>query len=215
MVDLTKVEGLTDEQKAGLTSLFDDEIGGLKNKVEELLNEKKTVQQGLTEKEQALEDARKAAAKAHEEKLIADGKTDELKTFYEEQLAEKTAALTAEAEKASNALKSRDKADILNKVSSLVSDDFKAVAEPMLSNMLKISYNDQGQATTAFEYDGNVVATDVESFKGWASEQPAFQKILKGVDSGGAGTTQSHGGGAVNDSDSAFKQRLKKAGLTN
>lgn len=197
MVDLTGIDGLNEEQTAKLSALFDSEIGGLKNKVDELIGEKRNVQQSSQEKDQVIEDARKAAAKAHEEALIAAGKTDELKAFYEEQLATTTAELTKSAQTAKDALISRDKSDILNKVSSLIHDDFKDVSSAMLSNMLEIGYNDQQQLTTQFKHNGEVVANNVEEFKGWAGEQDSFKKILKGVDSSGANTTPSQGSASV------------------
>ena len=124
MVDLTGIN-LDEEQTAKITALFDSEIGGLKNKVDELIGEKRNVQASSTEKDQIIDDARKAAAKAHEETLIASGKTDELKAFYEEQLATTTAELTATAKTAKDALTSRDRGDVMGKVMGLVHDDHK------------------------------------------------------------------------------------------
>jgi hypothetical protein len=162
-----------------------------------LIGEKRNVQQSSQEKDQVIEDARKAAAKAHEENLIAAGKTEELKSFYEEQLATTTAELTATAKTAKDALMSRDKNDVLSKVSSLIHDDFKDVSSDMLSNMLEIGYNDQQQLTTQFKKNGEVVANNVEEFKSWAGEQDSFKRILKGVDSSGANTIQSQGSASV------------------
>ena len=197
MVDLTGIEGLNEDQTAKLSALFDSEIGGLKNKVEELIGEKRNVQQSSQEKDQVIEDARKAAAKAHEETLIAAGKTDELKAFYEEQFATTTAELTASAKTAKDALTSRDRGDVMSKVMGLVHDDHKWNSEAMLSNMLEIGYNDQQQLTTQFKSNGEVVANNVEEFKSWAGEQDSFKRILKGVDSSGASTTQSRARGSV------------------
>ena len=197
MVDLTGIEGLNEDQTAKLSALFDSEIGGLKNKVEELIGEKRNVQQSSQEKDQVIEDARKAAAKAHEETLIAAGKTDELKAFYEEQLATTTAELTASAKTAKDALTSRDRGDVMSKVMGLVHDDHKWNSEAMLSNMLEIGYNDQQQLTTQFKSNGEVVANNIEEFKSWAGEQDSFKRILKGVDSSGASTTQSRASGSV------------------
>ena len=197
MVDLTGIEGLNEDQTAKLSALFDSEIGGLKNKVEELIGEKRNVQQSSQEKDQVIEDARKAAAKAHEEALISAGKTDELKAFYEEQLATTTAELTATAKTAKDALTSRDRGDVMSKIMGLVHDDHKWNSEAMLSNMLEIGYNDQQQLTTQFKHNGEVVANNVEEFKGWANEQDSFKKILKGVDSSGANTTPSQGSASV------------------
>ena len=215
MVDLTGIDGLNEEQSAKISALFNDEIGGLKNKVEELIGEKRHVQQSSQEKDQVIEDARKAAAKAHEETLIAAGKTDELKSFYEEQLASTTAELTAAANTAKDALTSRDRGDVMSKVMSLVHDDHKWNSEAMLSNMLEIGYNDQQQLTTQFKSNGEVVANNVEEFKSWAGEQDSFKKILKGVDSSGANTTQSQSSSAANGNDTQTKlaQRLKAQGL--
>jgi hypothetical protein len=216
MVDLTGIDGLSEEQSAKISALFNDEIGGLKNKVEELIGEKRHVQQSSQEKDQVIEDARKAAAKAHEETLIAAGKTDELKSFYEEQLASTTAELTAAANTAKDALTSRDRGDVMSKVMSLVHDDHKWNSEAMLSNMLEIGYNDQQQLTTQFKSNGEVVANNVDEFKSWANEQDSFKRILKGVDSSGAGTTQSQGGSAANgdSTQTRLAQRLKQANLT-
>ena len=214
MVDLTGIN-LDEEQTAKITALFDSEIGGLKNKVDELIGEKRNVQASSTEKDQIIEDARKAAAKAHEETLIASGKTDELKAFYEEQLATTTAELTATAKTAKDALTSRDRGDVMGKVMGLVHDDHKWNSEAMLSNMLEIGYNDQQQLTTQFKHNGEVVANNVDEFKSWAGEQDSFKKILKGVDSSGADTTQSRSGSATNGNDTQTKlaQRLRAKGL--
>lgn len=215
MVDLTGIEGLNEEQSAKLKALFDTEIGGLKNKVDELIGEKRNVQASSTEKDQIIDDARKAAAKAHEETLIASGKTDELKAFYEEQLATTTAELTATAKTAKDALTSRDRGDVMGKVMGLVHDDHKWNSEAMLSNMLEIGYNDQQQLTTSFKHNGEVVANNVDEFKSWAGEQDSFKKILKGVDSSGADTTQGRSGSATNGNDTQTKlaQRLRAQGL--
>ena len=212
-MDLSKIEGLTEEQKASITAAMNKEVEGLVNKNTELLDEKKAMQGSAEEQKQIAEDARLAAVKAEEQRLKANNDMEGLKTHYEEQLAEKTATANEAAEKAQNALLSRDKGSVLNQVSSLIHDDFKDVSQPMLSNMLKISYNDQGEAITSFEHEGKVVANNVEEFKGWASEQATFKKILKGVESSGAGTSQSHSGSAANGEDHAFKQRLKAANL--
>ena len=85
----------------------------------------------------------------------------------------------------------------MSKVMGLVHDDHKWNSEAMLSNMLEIGYNDQQQLTTQFKSNGEVVANNVEEFKSWAGEQDSFKRILKGVDSSGASTTQSRARGSV------------------
>ena len=188
MVDLTSIDGLNEEQTAKLSALFDNEIGGLKNKVDQLLGEKKTAQQGLTEKEQALEDARKAAVTAEEERLVESGRYKEALELREKETTAAIATANASALTAKDALQSRDRGDIMNKVMGNIHDDHKWNSEAMLSNMLKDGYNDQQQYAPTFEHNGVVVANSVDEFNSWASEQDSFKRILKGVDSSGADT---------------------------
>jgi hypothetical protein len=221
-MDLSTIEGLnlTADQVAAITAASQADVDaattGLVNKNNELLGEKKTALQSVTEQNEALEQARQAATKAEEERLKLAGDVDGLKKHYEEQLAEATATANNAAETAKNALLSRDKGTVLNEALSLIHDDFKGLAKAELSNMLKIGYNDQQQPVTTFEHEGKVVANNVEEFKGWASEQSSFKKILNGVDSSGADTTQSRGS-ASNDGNtvqSKLSQRLKQHGIT-
>jgi len=212
-MDLSKFD-LTEEQQAAIAAIVEKETEGLRNKNEQLLGEKKTIQGTIAEQAQIAEDARQAAVKAEEARLKATNDIDGLKSHYEAQLAEKTAAANEQAKAAREALQSRDYNSETNKFLSAFHDSHKEAGEAFLSKGLKVGYNDQQQTVTTFEYGGQVVASNIEEFKGWASEQPQFAQYLKGVDSSGAGTTRSHsdsvaGGGE----DAAFNQRLRSAGL--
>lgn len=215
MVDLTSIDGLNEEQTAKLSALFDSEIGGLKNKVDQLLGEKKTVQQGLTEKEQALEDARKAAVTAEETRLIESGQFKEALAVREKEVAEAIAKANESASTANKALLDRDRGDTLGQVMDLIHDDHKWNSKAMLSNMLEIGYNDEQQQVVSFKHDGNVVAKNVDEFKSWANEQDSFKRILKGVDSSGAGTPQSQGSGASMTGKSYSEMSLKERATIN
>lgn len=220
-MDLSKIEGLnlTEDQKTAIMASHQTSIDaattGLVNKNNELLSEKKTVQQLAADKDEALDQARLVATKAEEERLKLAGDVEGLKKHYEEQLAEATATANEAAKKAQDALFSRDKGSEMSKVLGLIHDDYKDIAKAKLSNMLKISYNAQGEVMASFEDQGKVVANNIDEFKGWAGEQDSFKKILNGVNSSGASTEQSRGiSDAGSDKDLAFKQRLKSAGLT-
>ena len=220
-MDLSTIEGLTltPEQQASIMTAhqtgIDAATTGLVNKNNELLGEKKTAMQNVSDQNDALTQARQAATDAEEQRLKLAGDVDGLKSHYESQLAEATAVANTAAEKANAALLSRDKGSVLNDALSLIHDDFKGLAKAELSNMIKIGYNDQQQPVTTFEYEGKVVASNVEEFKGWANEQSTFKKILNGVDSSGANTQQSttSGGGDGNTTQTRLAQRLKQAGL--
>jgi len=214
-MDLSTIDGLSEEQTAKLSALFDNEVGGLKNKVDELLTEKKTATAGKTEAERLTEEARQANVKMAEEKLKLSGDMEGLKTHYETQLAESTALAESRAKQAQTSLDSMHKQTALSGVLANIHDDFKSIASDKLSNMLKIGYNDDGLVKTTFTDNGVTVADSVESFNSWAKEQNQFKGILKGVDSSGAGGHQTTGGvGEGNTVQSKLGQRLKAQGIT-
>ncbi len=210
MVDLTGIEGLNEEQSAKLKALFDSEIGGLKNKVDELIGEKRNVQQTSQDKDQIIEDARKAAVAAEEQRLVESGQYKEALALREKETTEAIAKANESAEVAKGALTSRDRGDVMGKVMGLVHDDHKWNSEAMLSNMLEIGYNDQQQLTTQFKHNGEVVANNVDEFKSWAGEQDSFKRILKGVDSSGASTTQSRASGSVTNKPFSDMNKAEK-----
>jgi hypothetical protein len=209
MVDLTGID-LSEDQTAKLSALFDSEIGGLKNKVDELIGEKRNVQQTSQEKDQVIEDARKAAVAAEEQRLVESGKYKEALELREKETAEAIAKANESSLAAKDALTQRDRSDVMNSVMSNIHDDHKWNSEAMLSNMLEIGYNDQNQLTTQFKNNGEVVANNVEEFKSWAGEQDSFKKILKGVDSSGASTTQSRASGSVTNKPFSDMNKAEK-----
>lgn len=214
-MDLSTIEGLTEEQQQAILGLHNSEVSGLKTKNDELLTEKKTAAEKAAEAEQAAENARLAAQEAEKQRLANEGKFDELKALHEKEIAEKTAAANDQAEKAQQALNQLHKGTALNGALSLIHDDFKGISEAMLSNMIEISYTNENAPVTAFKHNGEVVANNVDEFKSWALTQDSFKKIMNGVDSSGAGANGNNGAsGSGNDKDAAFAQRLKAAGLT-
>jgi len=193
-MDLSKIDGLTEEQKASITQQFSNETEGLRKKNEELLGEKKSIQGTIAEQAEIAERARQAAVTAEEARLKATNDMDGLKSHYEKQLAEQTATANESAKQAKEALLARDKSNAINSALTMIHDKFKPLAKATLSNMLNISYNDQGVAITEYKYEGNVVATNQNELKEWAKGQAVFKQIMTGADSSGAG---SGGGGSI------------------
>lgn len=207
-MDLSKFD-LSEEVTAAIQAEFTKETEGLRNKNEQLLGEKKTIQGSVAEQAQIAEDARQAAVKAEELRLKASNDMDGLKSHYEKQLAEQTATANEAAKATQQALLSRDKGNVLNQAQNLIHDDFKDLAGDRLSNMLKVGYNDQQQPVITFEQDGKVVANNIDEFKSWAGEQPQFSKILKGVDSSGADTKRSQGNGVASGKLTLTEQAIQ------
>ncbi|HHZ94780.1 MAG TPA: hypothetical protein EYN67_04280, partial [Flavobacteriales bacterium] len=101
------------------------------------------MQQTSHEKDQIIEDARKAAVTAEEQRLVESGQYSKALELREKETAEAIAKANESAEVAKGALTSRDRGDVMSKVMGLVHDDHKWNSEAMLSNMLEIGYNDQ------------------------------------------------------------------------
>ena len=163
-MDLDKIEGLnlSEEQKAAILAQNEEDISGLKSKNEQLLSEKKTVQQSEAEKAAELEAARKEKVAAEEAKLIAEGKYKEAQELREKETAELTEKYQKEAEAAKGNLTKFHKGQALNGALSLIHDDFKGVSSAMLSNMINVDYNDDGEAITTFVHEGQIIAKNVE-----------------------------------------------------
>ena len=136
---------------------------------------------------------------------------DGLKAHYEEQLATATATSNQLAQERLEALMSRDKSEVKSQIMANVDPRFKQFAETVLDKSINVSYDEKGAAKFELKL-GDAVYNDAESFLGGAKENEAWQNVLSATNSSGGGATQS-GGAANNDPDSAYKQRLKNAGL--
>jgi hypothetical protein len=211
--DLSKIEGLTEEQQAAIKAMHETETQGLVSKTQELLSETKTAKATASEQAQALEQARQAAVKAEEEKLLAEGKYKEAQELREQERAQLVAEAESKAKMAQENLEKYHKGAALNGALLLIHDDFKDVSSALLDSMIKIDYNEQGEALTKFMKDGNVVANSVDEFKSWAAEQDSFKRIMNGVNSSGAGSSNANGSAGATNENSAYELRLKQAGL--
>ena len=196
-IDYTKIAGLTAEQIAELTDLHQTDVTKLIDNRDEIKLEKIGVQGRLKASEEALESARLAGIAAEELRLVDSGKYTEALALREKETIAAIAQANESASTAREALTSRDRGDVMNGVMGLIHDDHQWNSRAMLENMLEVGYNDQQQLTTAFKHNGEVVANSVSEFKSWAGEQESFKRILKGVDSSGAGTLQASGAGGA------------------
>lgn len=204
-------EGKTPEE---LMVMANERVNGLVTNRDSFRSEKDAATVKAQEALQQAEDTRIALQKSEEDKLKLAGDMDGLKAHYEQVNAESLAREKGLAEKAQGALLDRDKTSAMSKLMSSIDDRFDMAGQAMLSNALNISYNDEGQAIYSFKHNGEVVADSVESFKSWAYENSDYKQILKGVDSGGAGVTQSSGTTGVSGSvQSRLSQRLRAKGV--
>lgn len=212
--DLSKIEGLTEEQIAAIAAMAEESEKGLKAKNEELLGEVKGYKTKIGETESAVEEARRLASEAKEKELKLAGDMDGLKAHYEEQLATATATSNQLAQERLEALMSRDKSEVKSQIMANVDPRFKPFAETMLDNSINVSYDEKGAAKFELKL-GDTVYNDAESFLGGAKENEAWQNVLSATNSSGGGATQS-GGAAVNGNSvqSRLSARLAQKGLT-
>ncbi len=213
-MDLSTIEGLTPEQQAAISAIFEKETEGLKSNRDSFRSEKEAAAAKANEASQAAEAVRQELVAKEQELLKAQGDMDGYRKSVEAEFAKREAVQKELTEKAQNALLARDKTSAMAELQSMLHPERAYAGKVMLSNALNVSYNDEGLANYTFTHNGEVVADSIEAFKSWANENPDYKQVLKGVDSGGAGGTNNNGTHGSSDANSAFKQRLKAAGLT-
>jgi hypothetical protein len=195
------------EMQDKLAELTDANEKITKNR-DDILGEKRSVQTAAAEKDEAI----KLLA---EEKLKLAGDMDGLKSLYAKDSAEAVAKLqdALDRERTTSRKVEYDKEYGSNV--DIFHESHKSAGKAMLSNALKISYNDQGEKITSYVHDGVEVAKTAEEFKSFAAQSDDYKQYLKGVDSSGAGTMQSRSGSATsgNETKNNLAQRLKAKGL--
>jgi len=213
-MDLSTIEGLTPEQSEAILEMHNKETEGLKTNRDAFRSEKEAAAAKATENAQAAEAARQELVSKEQELLKAQGDMEGYRKSVEAEFAKREAVQKELTEKAQNALLERDKTSAMAELQGLLHPDRAYAGKVMLSNALNVSYNDEGKANFTFSHNGEVVADSVESFKSWAAENSDYKQVLRGVDSGGAGVTQSSGGTSAGDSvQSRLSQRLKAQGI--
>lgn len=191
---LADFEGKSPEE---LMAMANDRVSGLVTNRDALKGEKETSALKAQEALDAAEALRAQNVQAQQELLESQGKFKEAQALRDTEHAQQLAVEKSLREKLQDANKQRDNSSAMSDLLKDGHPDFIDGYEAMLSNALSISYNDDNVAQYQFTHKGEVVATDVEGFRGWASENPTYKKYLKSVDSGGAGVTQTRGNGST------------------
>jgi len=191
---------VTQQKPLGGRKMTEEEIKAMQDKIAELiedndkitknrddiLGEKRSVQSAAAEKDEAL----KMLA---EEKLKLAGDMDGLKSLYAKESAETVAKLQDALDRERATTRKGDYEKEFNSNVGIFHDSHQSAGKAMLSNALKISYNDQGEKTTSYQHDGVEVAKTAEEFKNFAEQSNDYKQYLKGVDSSGADTVQTSG----------------------
>lgn len=216
-MDLSGVEGLTEAQIASITAAHDADVTGLKSSNTKLMDEAKNAKNASSEKDSVIEEARKAAAKAEEKRLIDAGEYEKAKAVADEELAKQIAESNTNAEKYKNALDLTHLTTAKSGVKVQVLPEFQDAAEALLNLGVSVSYDDNGAPVTTYKH-GDKEFNSHSDFLNGVADDPMWSRMLKGADSSGAGTKQSNNSGGASSSSidktqSALEQRLKQKGI--
>ena len=214
-MDLSKIDGLTEDQIASINALHDTDVTGLKTKNTQLMDEAKSAKASSHEKDAAVEEARKTALNAEEQRLMLEGKFEEAKKLGEDERARLVAEANANADKYKATLSEYHLSTAKNGVLNKVVEGMEEFALARLDKDVSLSYDDNGNAITVFKHGDKEFATAADFING-VSDDAGWGRMLKGADSSGAGMTQNSNGGTLpssNNTESALEKRLKSKGL--
>jgi len=163
-------------------------VGGLKTKVDELLNEKKTAAQKAKEAEaEALRVSQEAAKKA--------GELDK----FEQSLRGEFGKVLEAKDSELNALRGTVLGSSKKAVLGGFAGDFIAPESlDLVSQLVKTDFDGTEVKTQFTDFAGNVITTDPAEFRKWMAKHPAISHLMRadGASGGGAAGAK-HGGGAA------------------
>lgn len=168
----------------------------------------------LSTKDQTIEEARQAAVKAQEDKLLTEGKYKEAQELREAERAELIAKAEAQAKAATDALKQRDLSEVHSDIMRGVHENFTPAAQALLAANTEVTYGENGEKKVTIRH-GDKEFNSTADFKEFAKTDPTWSAMLSAPNTKGVGATNTTGGQAADDTDSAFKQRLRESGLLN
>lgn len=207
--------GIDEDKAKQVAALHDEDVDGLKAKNKELLGKFDSYKNELSTKDQTIEEARQAAVKAQEDKLLAEGKYKEAQELREKERSELVARANEEAEKARNMLKQRDLSEVHSEIMRGVHENFTPAAQALLAANTEVNYDEQGNKKVIIRHGDKEFNTTAD-FKEFAKTDPTWSAMLSAPNTQGVGATGNQGGQAADgDKDSAFRNRLRESGLLN
>lgn len=202
-MDLSSIEGLTEEQQSAVLSLHETETKGLRDNRDTLLTEKQEAKRVADEASAAAKAAADKAALAEAKKA---GDLQALEKTLKEQAASELDRANSEVNKYKEMVLGGKRDTIVTELSNqFVSPE---AAKMILTQMVDVSAGDDGAVATFKDSAGNTITTDPKVFAEWLKGQDAFKPLLKGVDSAGGGakgSTSSGGAGAQKPSGNFMK----------
>lgn len=176
---------------------------GLKGKVDELLNEKKTVAQRAKEAEaEALRIAQESAKQS--------GKLEEFEASLRGEFSKEKAALQEQlAGLQSNAVNAAKKAAL----ASMSGKFLKQESVDLISQLVKTEFDGAEVKTQYLDFSGKVITTDAAEFEKWMSNHPVISELMRAdtANGGGAFGSKSNSSGATPFSKMTITEKSRLA----
>jgi hypothetical protein len=198
-----KVTGIPEPDK--------EDLSGLKNKVDELLREKKAASQKAREAAEEAEAARLEAAKKGND-------TEALDKSWQEKFNAREVELKKELEELSGTLVKLTSGQTATKIAAEIAVQGSAdVLLPHLERRLRTEFRDGSPVTVVLDKDGKPSAMSIDELKAEFQNSAAFAPLIVGTKANGAGRTggnESSGAGVNEVSRSEF-DRMNQAQRAN
>ena len=198
-----KVTGIPEPDK--------EDLSGLKNKVDELLREKKAASQKAREAAEEAEAARLEAAKKGND-------TEALDKSWQEKFNAREIELKKELEELSGTLVKLTSGQTATKIAAEIAVQGSAdVLLPHLERRLRTEFRDGSPVTVVLDKDGKPSAMSIDELKAEFQNSAAFAPLIVGTKANGAGRTggnESSGAGVNEVSRSEF-DRMNQAQRAN
>lgn len=189
--------GISEEQANSILGLHDEDVQGLKNKRDELLDLHVSGKEAMSEQAALLEESRKAAVKAEEKRFLAEGRYEDANKLRESERAELIASAQEQTKKAQDALLQRDLGDVHSSILSSVSEHMRPAAQAMLNQNTTITYGEDGTINKSIRH-GDKEFTDVSAFMEFAKTDNTWKSLLSAPNTQGVGASNSVTGKAGN-----------------
>ena len=198
-----KVTGIPEPEK--------EDLSGLKNKVDELLREKKAASQKAREAAEEAEAARLEAAKKGND-------TEALDKSWQDKFNAREIELKKELEELSGTLVKLTSGQTATKIAAEIAVQGSAdVLLPHLERRLRTEFRDGSPVTVVLDKDGKPSAMSIDELKAEFQNSAAFAPLIVGTKANGAGRTggnESSGAGVNEVSRSEF-DRMNQAQRAN
>ena len=188
---------------------------GLMDSNTSLLTESKANKTKAREALDANEAANQAVIDAEALRLETANDMEGLKKLHATETAKAVAKEKALGEKATNALKDRDKGSIVNEILAKVDERYRSLVKTQLNLDTSISYGENGEVQQAIKH-GDETYSSVSDFLDGVKESE-WKHYLKATTFSGADGRQSIGSGSPTPKQSVqsnLASRLKAQGLT-